>query len=54
MKFLVAVLFIRFIAALFEKNDVVQINVQDNTDEGDGLHPAEFEVRDHFIVRCAE
>lgn len=53
MKFLLAVLFIRFIAALFEKNDAV-VNVQNTVDEGDGLHPAEFETRDHFMGRCAE
>lgn len=54
MKFLFAVLFIRFIAALFEKNDAVTLNMQDNVQDGDGLHPAEFETRDHFTVRCAE
>jgi hypothetical protein len=54
MKFLLAVLFIRFIAALFEKNDAVVLNAQDKADEGDGLHPAEFETRDHYVMRCAE
>lgn len=54
MKFLLAMLFIRFVFALFEKNDAVTMTVQENIDEGDGLHPAEFEMRDHFFVRCAE
>ena len=54
MKFLLAMIFIRFIVALFEKNDAVTINVQDNTETGDGLHPAEFEMRDHFTMRCSD
>jgi hypothetical protein len=54
MKFMLAVLFIRFIAALFEKNDAAQINVKDAANESDGLHPAEFEMRDQFSGRWGD
>lgn len=54
MKFLIGVLIIRFIVALFTKNDSMNVDEVKNMGNSEDLHPAEFEMRDHFVVRCSE
>ena len=46
MKLLMSVFMIRFFMALFDsKAKGNKISAQNNTDEGDGRHPAAFQVR---------
>ena len=52
MTFVIIGLIIYFIASLYSKDKVVR---KEPTVPGEtGIHPAEFELRDHFTVRCSE
>lgn len=69
MKFVMVMLIVRFIIALFaekhinsENEDNVNANnanagnanANDVNANNAGIHPAEFELRDHYFMRCSE
>jgi hypothetical protein len=52
MKFLLVVMLIRFVVALFTRSNAA--NEEENENKSIEVHPAGFELRDHFDMRCAE
>jgi hypothetical protein len=56
MKFFMIMLIVRFIIALFAENKAGNVENAPDADANDdaGIHPAEFELRDHYFMRCSE
>ena len=57
MKFLIVMIIVRFLIMLFTESKVSKVeNAGANLDANDngGIHPAEFELRDHYVMRCSE
>ena len=56
MKFLIVMIIVRFLIALFAENKAGNVeNAGDaNVNDDGGIHPAEYELRDHYFMRCSE